>query len=58
MYDSRSTETVPRPSGCPFCKSKNIDTLAKVITLTSFWRCRECERTWTIGAQAGSNRIR
>ena len=33
---------------CPFCKSKIIDTLAKVITVTSLWRCRNCEETWTI----------
>jgi len=33
---------VTRPTRCPFCNGKIIDTLAKVITVTTFWRCREC----------------
>lgn len=53
MLESRFTqkvETVMRPTMCPFCKSKIIDTRAKVITATTCWRCRECEGTWTIAS--------
>jgi ribosomal protein L37AE/L43A len=48
MTDPGSGEKVARPTMCPFCKSRIIDTQAKVITVTTLWRCRECERTWTI----------
>jgi hypothetical protein len=59
MRDSEFTPAVPRPTACPFCKGKIIDTLAKVITVTTFWRCRECDRTWTIASQpAPSTRFR
>jgi len=45
---SDSPETVTRPTECPFCKGKAIDTLAKVLTVRTMWRCRKCEQTWTI----------
>lgn len=58
MNDSYSGD-VARPTSCPFCKGTIIDTLAKVITVTTFWRCRECERTWTIQSlRASSTRAR
>jgi ribosomal protein L37AE/L43A len=49
MPDSNFSAPVTRPTMCPYCKGKIIDTLAKVITVTSVWRCRECDQTWTIG---------
>jgi ribosomal protein L37AE/L43A len=49
MRDSEPGD-VTRPTICPFCKSKKIDTLAKVITVTTFWRCRNCDHTWTIAS--------
>jgi transposase-like protein len=57
MSDSEFNEAVARPTMCPFCKGKVVDTLAKVITVKTFWRCRECDRTWTI-ATASSARPR
>ena len=48
MSNSDLTETVTRPTECPFCKGKAIDTLAKVLTVRTMWRCRKCEQTWTI----------
>jgi ribosomal protein L37AE/L43A len=50
--DSRSDKAVTRPTVCPFCKGKVIDTLAKVLTERTFWRCRTCEATWTIASLA------
>jgi ribosomal protein L37AE/L43A len=52
--DSRSDKAVARPTACPFCKGKVIDTLAKVLTDTTFWRCRTCDGTWTIASLAAS----
>ncbi len=54
--DSRVNEAIARPIACPFCQGKRIDTLAKTITVTSLWRCRECEETWTIASQAARSR--
>ena len=56
MPDSRFAEDVARPAACPFCKGRIIDTLARVITVTTFWRCRECDRTWTIASLRASSR--
>jgi ribosomal protein L37AE/L43A len=57
--DSRFAEDVARPEACPFCKGRIIDTLAKVITVTALWRCRECDQTWTIASlKAPSMRFR
>ena len=50
MSDSGFDEVVTRPTMCPFCKGKAVDTLAKVITKTTYWRCRHCDRTWTIAS--------
>lgn len=49
-------ETIARPSMCPFCGGKAVDTLAKVITVSTYWRCRECDKTWTIASQTASPR--
>jgi transposase-like protein len=51
MFEPQSNPPVTRPTNCPFCESRAIDTLAKVITVTTFWRCRACESTWTIASQ-------
>jgi transposase-like protein len=47
-----SASTVARPTHCPQCKGKKIDTIAKVISVDTCWRCRECEATWTIASLA------
>jgi hypothetical protein len=39
---------------CPHCHGTKFETLAKVVTVMSLWRCRECEGTWTIASQAGA----
>jgi ribosomal protein L37AE/L43A len=41
-------------AACPFCNRKVIDTLAKVINVTTFWRCKLCDGTWTIASLAAS----
>jgi ribosomal protein L37AE/L43A len=50
MADPRFAKDVARPAVCPFCKGRIIDTLARVITATAVWRCRECDQTWTIAS--------
>ena len=55
MSESPVNDRVARPTACPFCKGKIIDTLAKVITVTTLWRCRECDGTWTIASRAASS---
>jgi transposase-like protein len=48
MSESRSDEVMTRPTTCPFCGGKRLDTLAKTFTVRTMWRCRECDQTWTI----------
>jgi ribosomal protein L37AE/L43A len=50
LPNSNANEAVARPSHCPFCQGRAVDTLAKVITADTSWRCRSCEKTWTIGS--------
>ena len=45
----RPTQTehdVQRPEACPFCQSKAVGTLAKVITDSTYWRCQACGEMW------------
>ena len=52
MFEFGVNEAVMRPAACPFCKSKVIDTLAKVHTESTVWRCRRCDATWTVASLA------
>jgi ribosomal protein L37AE/L43A len=52
MRATQFTKPVARPTECPECRGKMIDTLAKVITVDTCWRCRQCEATWTIASLA------
>jgi transposase-like protein len=48
-FASRSAQTeqpVQRPEVCPFCQSKAVGTLAKVITASTYWRCQSCGEMW------------
>ncbi|HEV8393538.1 MAG TPA: hypothetical protein VGQ37_04655 [Vicinamibacterales bacterium] len=53
-----TTESAPdqtaRQTHCPFCQGRVVDTLAKVITPNSTWRCRTCEKTWTGASQTAT----
>jgi ribosomal protein L37AE/L43A len=45
----RSAETeqpVQHPAACPFCQSKAVGTLDKVITASTYWRCQSCGELW------------
>ena len=50
MFDRRDDALVERPTTCPFCNGRIIGTLAKVVTKLTLWRCRTCDRTWTIAS--------
>jgi ribosomal protein L37AE/L43A len=54
MSESRFNKAITRPTMCPFCEGKRVDTLAKTITVTTLWRCRECNETWTIAGREAS----
>jgi ribosomal protein L37AE/L43A len=56
MSEFRPAEAVVRPTKCPSCDGKIVGTLAKVISMTSVWRCRECEHTWTLASLAVGSR--
>jgi len=48
---SNSERAIARPTACPSCNGAIIDTLAKTITASTFWRCLSCNHTWTIASQ-------
>jgi len=50
MYEPRDGMAVERPTTCPFCNGRIVGTLAKVINRLTLWRCRSCDRTWTIAS--------
>ena len=39
---------ISRPSACPYCSSRAVETLAKELTRNTMWRCRGCDRAWTM----------
>jgi hypothetical protein len=55
MPDWPPHDAVARPTTCPFCHGRVIDTLAKVVTAFTLWRCRSCEATWTLARRGGSS---
>ena len=57
MFERRDGMTVERPTTCPFCKGRIVGTLAKVINTLTLWRCRSCDRTWTIASLQPRRRV-
>jgi ribosomal protein L37AE/L43A len=43
----RSPPQSTRPAVCPFCNSRAVGTLAKVIDADTYWRCSQCGSGWT-----------
>ena len=35
-----------RPARCPDCGARALDTLAKIITADTYWRCVTCGLVW------------
>ena len=46
MNSMSAEKPAHRPDACPFCHSKAIGTLAKVITARTYWRCQACGEVW------------
>lgn len=44
---AQPTTPAARPETCPFCRSRAVGTLAKVITDSTHWRCQSCGEGWT-----------
>lgn len=51
-------EPIARPECCPFCRSKAIGTLAKVVTRSTFWRCQACGQVWDVASRGPSKDYR
>jgi ribosomal protein L37AE/L43A len=48
MTNSAQKE-VATPKFCPFCRSKDLRTAAKVINESTYWRCIGCGEIWNPG---------
>ena len=46
LLRDRSLHTPTRPAVCPFCHSRAVGTLAKVIEADTYWRCSQCGSGW------------
>ena len=42
-------KVVAAPTHCPFCRSKDLRTAAKVINESTYWRCIGCGEIWNPG---------
>jgi hypothetical protein len=51
--DSTPSAAPAKPATCPFCGSRGVGTLAKVITESTCWRCQGCGESFT-SAQAAA----
>ena len=54
LQDAATSEH--RPEACPFCGSKAVGTLAKVISPSTYWRCAACGETWNPQRLAATRR--
>jgi DNA-directed RNA polymerase subunit RPC12/RpoP len=54
---SGNSLAVSRPTACPFCGSKALGTLAKVLSRETYWRCAKCGQGWSIASLAMSARL-
>ena len=46
---SEPVKEVTTPTFCPFCRSKDLRTAAKVINESTYWRCLACGEIWNPG---------
>lgn len=44
---------VPVPARCPVCRSNDLTTTSKVITTSTYWRCRACGEVWNTARRDG-----
>jgi ribosomal protein L37AE/L43A len=46
---SEARRDVAVPIVCPFCQSKALSTVSKVIDESTYWRCTSCGEIWNPG---------
>ena len=49
MYTQpQSTEPAIAPETCPFCKSRDVTTTSKTVSISTYWRCTACGQIWNV----------
>jgi ribosomal protein L37AE/L43A len=48
-HESEAKPDVAAPTCCPFCQSKTLSTVSKVINESTYWRCASCGEIWNPG---------
>ena len=58
-FDPQHASVTPpaRPDACPFCHSRAVGTLAKVVTESTCWKCQACGESWTNAQAAARNAL-
>jgi transposase-like protein len=60
---TQSTEAIVALKTCPFCKSVDVTTTSKAVTVSTYWRCIACGQIWNVdrlqyGQRTPSGRFR
>ena len=53
--DNTPSAASGKPATCPFCGSRGVGTLAKVISESTCWRCQGCGESFTSAQAAARN---
>jgi hypothetical protein len=46
---TQPVEAIAAPKACPFCKSVEVTTTSKAVTVSTYWRCGACGQIWNVG---------
>jgi hypothetical protein len=44
--DVTNPDDLTRPDRCPVCRSRELTTTSKTISLSTYWRCLACGEVW------------
>jgi transposase-like protein len=55
MYHEPAPAPLTAPEVCPFCRSVDVKTTSKDVTVSTYFRCTACGQIWNAGRlQRGS----
>jgi transposase-like protein len=56
MDDAIRTEDSAPPARCPACRSQQLKTTSKVVSVETYWRCCDCGEVWNAGRHRSGTR--
>jgi transposase-like protein len=55
--ESTSQEHLAPPKACPACRSTDLTSTSKTVTVTSYWRCLRCGEVWNEERRGGTRYV-